>query len=40
MRNLLLTTLAAALILGAFSACSTTVKSPSGRTASISTRTQ
>lgn len=39
MRNIIFTTIGALLILAFFSSCTTTVRSPSGRSASISTRT-
>ncbi|MGI9173421.1 MAG: hypothetical protein ACR2F0_08945 [Chthoniobacterales bacterium] len=38
MRNIILSTLAAIVILAAFSSCTTTVRAPSGRSASIGTR--
>ncbi|MEO5721756.1 MAG: hypothetical protein ABIR71_09830 [Chthoniobacterales bacterium] len=40
MRTILLSTLGAVLILAVFSSCTTTVRAPSGRSASISTRTR
>lgn len=39
MRNILVTTFGALLILAIFSSCTTTVRAPSGRSASVSTRT-
>ncbi len=40
MRTLLLSTICAVLIVTAFSSCTTTVKTPSGRTTSVSTKVQ
>lgn len=40
MRNILLPFIAAIALVTVFSSCTTTVKAPSGRTASVSTRTQ
>ena len=40
MRTILLPVIGAVVILAIFSSCTTTVRAPSGRSASISTRTQ
>jgi hypothetical protein len=40
MRNILLSTVGAIMILAFFSTCTATVKAPSGRTTSVGVRTQ
>ncbi|HWM25158.1 MAG TPA: hypothetical protein VNP98_10060 [Chthoniobacterales bacterium] len=40
MRTILLSTMGAVLLLAVFSGCTTTVKTPSGRTTSVSTKVQ